>query len=258
MTQLLLTCLGDFQVTLDGAPLSAFQTDKVRALLVYLVVEGQVQQRAELAQFLWRGYSAESARHSLRQSLHYLRQLLPEAEGGSPLGAPWLLLTRQTVQLNPAAAVSADVATFRALLAQVAAHTHPTLAHCQPCLLRLRQAIDLYRGDFLAGFTVADSEPFEEWRRVLQELLHLQALEALTQLANGAEAVGDDEQAIQAARRQLALEPWLEAAHRRVMRLLARRGQRAAAIAQYNRCCQVLAEELQATPDQETTALYEQ
>jgi DNA-binding SARP family transcriptional activator len=49
MAQLLLTCLGEFQVTLAGAPLTSFQTDKVRALLVYLVVEGQVHQRTELA-----------------------------------------------------------------------------------------------------------------------------------------------------------------------------------------------------------------
>ncbi|MCL4860685.1 MAG: AAA family ATPase [Caldilineaceae bacterium] len=260
MTQLLLTCLGDFQVTLAGAPLTAFPTDKVQALLVYLVVEGQEYRRAELAQFLWPGYREESARHSLRQSLHRLRQLLPDAAPGGrpPGGEPWLLLTRQTVQVNPAALVSSDVATFCALLAQVAAHAHPALAHCPPCLASLRQAVDLYGGDFLAGFTVADSAPFEEWRRVTQEQLHLQALDALTQLANAAESAGDDEGALWAAQRQLALEPWLESAHRQVMRLLAQRGQRAAAIAQYHRCRQVLAEELRVAPDAETSALYEQ
>ena len=66
MAELLLTCLGDFQVTLADAPLTAFPTDKVRALLVYLVVEGRVHQRTELTQFLWPGYQEESARHSLR------------------------------------------------------------------------------------------------------------------------------------------------------------------------------------------------
>src|SRR4029453_18280413 len=119
---------GDFQVTLAGAPLTAFPTDKVQALLVYLALEGQVYQRTELAQFLWPGYPEESARHSLRQSLHRLRQLLPDAED-----APWLLLTRQTAQFNPAAPVRSDVAAFRALIAQAAAHAHPALAHCQVC-----------------------------------------------------------------------------------------------------------------------------
>jgi predicted ATPase/DNA-binding SARP family transcriptional activator len=261
MSQLLLTCFGDFRVTLAGEPLTAFQTEKVRALLVYLAVEGQPHPRTELAQLLWPGYSGESANNSLRQTLHRLRHLLYEATsapgGGGPSGAPWLLITRQTVQFNPTASMQVDATSFTRLIAECTAHAHAQLVTCQPCCLRLRQAVELYCGDFLAGFTVADSDSFEEWRRITQEQLHLQVLDALTQLANTAEAAGDDEQALHDSRRQLILEPWLEDAHRRVMRILAKRGQRAAAIAQYQRCRQVLAEEIGTAPDQETTALYE-
>src|SRR5215213_1307148 len=182
MAEVQITCLGNFQVSLAGTVLTAFQTDKTRALFVYLALEGRVHQRTELAQFLWPGYGADSARNSLRQVLHQLRQLLPDTEG-----APWFLLTRQTVQINPDAPIQVDVRTFQQLLAECAAHTHTTLTSCAPCLARLRQAVDLYQGDFLAGFTVADSDPFEEWRRILQEQLHIQLLDTLHQLANAAE-----------------------------------------------------------------------
>ena len=101
MAELRLTCFGHFQVTLDGTALTDFQTDKTRALLAYLTLETQVHQRSELAQLLWPGYSEESARNSLRQSLFQLRQLLHDAEADPP----WLLLTRQTVQINPAAPI---------------------------------------------------------------------------------------------------------------------------------------------------------
>lgn len=254
MGQLQFTCLGDFHVLLDGEPLTAFQTDKVRAMLVYLAIEGQAHQRSALAPFLWPGYGEESANNSLRQSLHRLRQLLRDAEANPP----WLLITRQTVQVNPAADVQIDALLFTKLLADCTTHQHAQLVTCQPCLARLRQAIDLYRGDFLSGFTVADSNPFEEWRCIWQEQLHLQALDTLTHLANAAEQAGDEEGVLQAAQRQLSLEPWLEAAHRRIMRTFARRGQRAAALAQYQRCRQVLLDELHIQPDAETTALYEQ
>ncbi|HMN29685.1 MAG TPA: BTAD domain-containing putative transcriptional regulator, partial [Caldilineaceae bacterium] len=258
MAELLLTCLGDFQVTLAGTALTLFPTDKTRALLAYLTIEGRVHQRSELASLLWPGYSEESARNSLRQSLHQLRLLLHDAEAGRLWGAPWLLLARQTVQINPAARISVDVTTFTKLLADSAAHAHADLATCASCLARLRQAVELYGGDFLAGIALVDSDPFEEWRRILQEQLHIQMLDALTQLADAAERSGDEEGALHAAQRQLALEPWFETAHRQVMRILAKRGQRAAAIAQYQRCRQVLAEELRGAPDAETTALYEQ
>lgn len=253
MAELEIACLGEFQVTLAGAVLTLFQTDKNRALLLYLALETRIHQRAELAQFLWPGYSDESARNSLRQSLHQLRQTLAD-----PADTPWLLLTRRTVQINPDAPIGVDVLTFRHLLATCARHAHWDLTTCAPCLARLRQAVALYRGDFLAGFTVADSAPFEEWRRITQEQLHVQMLDALTQLAAAAAAAGDDAQALDAARRLLTLEPWLEEAHRQVMRLLARQGQRAAALAQYQHCRQVLAAELGAAPDAETSALYEQ
>src|SRR6476620_8345533 len=104
MAEWQIVCLGEFQVMLAGRALAVFQTDKTRALLAYLAIEGQAHQRSALAQLLWPGYSDESARHSLRQALFQLRQLLPDAEA-----APWLLLARQTVQLNPAAAMRVDV-----------------------------------------------------------------------------------------------------------------------------------------------------
>ncbi len=254
MTQFQLTCLGTFHATLNDVPLIAFQTDKVRALLAYLAVERKPHLRSELVHFLWEGYSEESANNSLRQTIHRLRHILRDAEAEPS----WLLINRQSVQLNPVAPVSVDATTFSQFIADCAKHQHEQLATCQPCLARLRQAVELYRGDFLANFSVAASNAFEEWRRIKQEEFHLQTLDALAYLANAAEQAGDDEQALQNVYRQLTLEPWLEAAHRCVMRVLARREQRAAAIAQYQRCRQVLAEEFGGAPGAETTALYEQ
>jgi DNA-binding SARP family transcriptional activator len=254
MLGLQITCLGGCQATLAGAAPAVFPTDKSRALLVYLAVEGGEHSRLALAKLLWPGYRADSARSSLRQSLHRLRGLLRE----SPGAPPWFLLTRETVMLNPQASVVVDVVTFRQLLEECATHVHPALAACPACLARLRAAVDLYRGDFLAGFTLADSEPFEEWRRITQERLHIEVLDALAQLAGAAERRGDFAGALVDAQRRLDLEPWDEDAHCQVMRLLALCGRREAALAQYRRLCAVLAAELGAEPHAATTALYEQ
>jgi DNA-binding SARP family transcriptional activator len=83
-------------------------------------------------------------------------------------------------------------------------------------------------------------------------------LEVLAGLAAYPERSGTDDLARQYAWRQLALELWDEAAHRCVMRVLSRKGQRGAALAQYARCRRVLADELNVEPSVETTALYEQ
>ncbi|MFN8440655.1 MAG: NB-ARC domain-containing protein [Caldilineaceae bacterium] len=254
MPQLQITCLGAFQVLLDDERVTAFPTDKARALLVYLAAEGQAHTRTALAQLLWAGYSEESANNSLRQTLHRLRQLLRDAEAE----LPWLLITRHTVQINPNAPINVDVSRFTKLIEVCYSHPHTKLARCQPCLERLREAVALYGGDFLAGITIADSDPFEEWRRVVQEQCHVAALDALEQLTDACETNKEYEEAQRFAERQIALEPWREQAHRQLMRVLARSGRRAAALAQYHACRQLLLQELGSEPEALTTSLYEQ
>ena len=82
-------------------------------------------------------------------------------------------------------------------------------------------------------------------------------LQALGGLAAYHAGRGEVAPALDYTLRQLALEPWREEATRQAMRLLAARGDRSAALAQYAACRQVLAEELNAEPSAATTALYE-
>lgn len=67
-----------------------------------------------------------------------------------------------------------------------------------------------------------------------------------------------NDNAEQYARRKLELEPWREKAHRQLMHVLALRGERTAALAQYEHCRKVLAIEFEAEPTAETTALFEE
>jgi len=54
MSQLSLTLPGAFQATLDGEPVTGFESDKVRALLVYLVLEADRPHRRDvLAELFW-------------------------------------------------------------------------------------------------------------------------------------------------------------------------------------------------------------
>lgn len=255
MAALNLHFFGHFQVTCAERPITTFESDKGRALLTYLAVEAtQAHSRSALTALLWPEYTETSARGSLRQALYQLRQVIGD-EASTPA---FLLITRQTLQFNPDASYDCDVTAFVSRLQRCSNHAHAQLAQCPACLAQLRQAVELYQGEFLAGFAIADSAPFEEWRRSKQEQFHLQALDALTTLANIDEAAGAWEQAQQYARRQLMLEPWREEAHRQLMRLLVHQGQRAAAIAQYQSCRQVLQAELGVEPSGATTHLYEQ
>ena len=257
MTHLTLNFLGQFRAAYADRPLNGFESNKVRALLAYLAVEAdRPHPRAQLATLLWPGYQEESARGSLRHALHQLRQTL--AAGGNSEAPAWLIASRAAIQFNVATPYTLDVHTFTTLIRQCASHAHPQLAQCEACLTRLHQAVEQYRGDFLAGLAIDDSTPFEEWRRLKQEALHVQALAALEQLTVAHEARGNHEYAHTYVLRQLELEPWREAAHRQLMRILAQLGNRSGALAQYQTCYQRLRDEFGVEPDAQTQALYEQ
>jgi DNA-binding SARP family transcriptional activator/predicted ATPase/tetratricopeptide (TPR) repeat protein len=249
--QLQIALLGTFQVLLDGEPATRFEYDKVRALLAYLAVEADVPHRRDsLTALLWPEQAESVARKSLNQALYTLRKALGEPKAPA---VPFILADRNAVQLNPAATVWLDARAFvkRARVAAGAAELEPAARE------QLAGAAGLYRGEFLQGLSLPDSVAFDDWMALTRERLHRLAIETLAALANHHEERGELALAEHYARRQVALEPWHEEAHRQLMRLLAHGGQRTAALAQYERCREALAEELGLTPAPETARLHE-
>ena len=279
MEVLKLLLLGSFQVTLGDRALDRFDTDKVRALLSYLAVEGsRLQRREHLAGLLWPDFPQESALRNLRLTLYRLRQTLDKSSNiaggasGMARSASGPLLAfpdRQTVQFNPAGAVWLDVEEFERLWEASETHPHESLVTCPTCIERLRRAVSFYRGDFLEGFSLKDSYGFDEWVLLRRERLHRQAVDALDWLvehflaqtgANAASAarLAALENARAYAQRLLQLEPWRESAHRQMMQTLALSGQTQEALAQYEICRRILADEFGVEPDEATRQLYQQ
>ncbi|MBN1814216.1 MAG: hypothetical protein JXA14_20425, partial [Anaerolineae bacterium] len=250
MARLSLSLLGPFQAALDGEPVTAFESNKVRALLTYLAVEAdRPHSREKLAGLLWPERSDRDAIANLRYALSNLRAAIGdraaiEDRAASP---PFLLVSRQTIQFNRASDAWVDVEAFAELLASSA-----------PSLSDLEQAVDLYRGEFLEGFFVGDSVAFEEWALLKREQLGRQVRSALHRLAAMYEQRGEYERALPYVWRQVELDPWQDRARQQLMRLLALSGQRAAALAQYEAFRHALAEELGVEPGRATKELYEQ
>jgi len=253
MPCLSISLLGPFHVTLDGEPVTGFESNKVRALLAYLATETRrPHSREALAGLLWPDQPDSSARRNLSQALFNLRQTLQD-EQSSP---SFLNITRGTVQFNAESDHWLDARAFTEHLAAVQAHEHPSLAECEACLEQLERAVELYAGEFLAGLFVDDSAAFGEWAVLRRERLHRQVLDALYHLTEHHEQRRDYARAMHHARRQVELEPWREEAHHQLMRLLVRSGQRSAALQQYEVCRRSLADELGIEPSEDTKRLY--
>lgn len=212
------------------------------ALFAYLLVEnGRPHAREHLAALFWPDQPDSNARQSLRWALTTLRRSIGDNESDLPL----LLVSRESLQFNPASLATIDLFRFRELLADPNNH------------LNLEQAIDLYRGELLAGASLPEAEPFEEWLQQSRLQLHQQVCSALDGVLQRASAERNSAKLERYAQRWLQIEPWNEIAHRACMRALVWAGKRNAALQHYEQCRRMLAEQLGIEPEEATQTLVE-
>jgi DNA-binding SARP family transcriptional activator len=247
MDSLKLFLLGTPRIERDGLAVEV-DTRKAIALLTYLVMTRQSHTRDALATLLWPEFDQSHARAALRRTLSALRKALD---------GTWLEVDRETIGLKSDVDPWLDVDQFRDRVEQCQADGAASPAVCGTCLTPLAEAVALYRGDFLAGFTLRDSAQFDDWQYFETEGLRREFATALERLVFCYSAQGELELAIEYARRWLALDPLHEPAHRQLMQLYAWNGQRSAALHQYGECVRILQEELGVAPLEETEQLYE-
>ena len=235
-----ISTLGGLSICLDGEPVIGLASRKVEALLAYLACNPRQHPREVLAEMFWAERAQSQAMSNLRVALSSLRKHLQ----------PFVVITRDTVSINSAADPSAgsgqvvwlDVAEFEQKLD----------------IGKIEEAVALYQGDFLEGFYVRGCPGFEDWASVERERLYHTVVDVLQGLVESTIAQGRFQDGIGYASQMLQLDPLSESAYQQMMVLLAHSGQRGAALAQYEACRRVLADELGVEPDAKTVALHQQ
>ena len=249
MSVLKIHLLGGFEAILDGRPVTGFESKKVRALFTLLVMagEGHEVSRDRLAAMLWPDADERAGRKNLRQAIYNLKSSLAGRPGAD---SEFVVLTRETAAFNHGAEHWLDVEAFERKVTRGMAGGE--------CLdpRALATAVQLYRGDFLAGLFIEGSPEFEQFVLVQQERLREAAIGAIRSLVRYHADRGEYSQAIIFARHQLEFDALSEEAHRNLMRLYALSGRRSRALGQYETCLNVLRLELGVEPLEETTELY--
>lgn len=219
---------GTPSILINGQPLAETTSNKVEALFAYLACHPYPHLREALAFLLFNAQSRNQANNNLRVLLSRLRRVCEDT----------ILITRQTVRINPAYDVWLDTAVFQQILPQ------------QP-----ERALKLYQGDFLETIQVQDAKGFVEWAALEREQHRLRALETLLQLIDKYEAAGKLEKAIYFARQLLTIEPHHEGWHRWLIQLYLQADQRTEAQEQFDACRQILHENFNQEPTAVTQAL---
>ncbi len=246
-TGLRLMLLGEAAVMVDGHPMRV-DTRKAVALLAYLAVTQTSASRDQLSAMLWSDAHPERARGALRRTLSVLRQAL---------GDRWVDVEGDRIRLMDRSDLWVDVTDAERLVSSIDTHPHPTTSTCHLCRRPLEQAAGLYRGDFMAGFSLRHSPEFEDWQLRQADILRHRQGRTLEKLSECLAGAGEYQRAVEVARQRLVLAPLDEDAHRQVMRMAVWAGDRATALRQYRDCVRILDEELGVPPLPETSALEE-
>lgn len=229
-----LRLLGSIQlVDHDGNEVRAVLAQPRRLmLLAHLAIRSRhgAERRDSLLGMFWPESDAGHARAALRNAIHFLRHALG-AEVVHSRG-------REELRVGPER-LWCDAVVFEELLNEG----------------RREEALELYRGDLLAGFFLTATPLFERWLEAERRRLQCRAAEVATALAEEAVRAGRLHLAAQLMRRSLNLSPTDERAARRLITLLWRTGDRTGSMRAYKEFKDRLAGEFDLGPDHETEGL---
>lgn len=227
VARLTIRLFGPPSFAFDGVPWR-FGAPRCLPLLTYLALRREPVPRATAAAALWPDDLDEDARANLRRHLHHLRRALPPNDDGG-----WFVDADGRVGWNDAAPARIDVVTFLKGIAEPALRP---------------EAVALYEGDLLEGCE-------DEWLVVERERLRAAYLDALLELASARRRARDFAAAASYAERLLAHDDLREEAMRELIAARYESGDRAAALATYERFAARVRTELRAEPTAETIAL---
>jgi len=246
--QLRIQTLGPFRVWRGDDEVAGreWQRRKARQLLQLLVTErGRMLQREEICEFLWSEESPEAAGRDFKVALNALNRAL-EPDRPAEDAPAFIVREEAAYGLRPGADVWLDAEEFGQLIAQAEKQEG------QAALDLYRRALTLYQDDYLP------EARYEDWASAERERLLALYLRSADRLAQELLTSAQYDECLTWCERILARDRCWEQAYRLMMRLHARRGDRAQARRVFARCLQALRQELDVEPSPATQEVFRQ
>jgi predicted ATPase/DNA-binding SARP family transcriptional activator len=239
--------LGPLEIRRDGVQLdgSAWRYARPRELLLYLLAHPAGRTREQIGLVFWPDASAAQVKNSFHVTLHHMRKALGRGDlvafEDDRYRVRWELGVRFDAR-DFADAVQPAIRQVKS--------ARPGADLSEP-LGRIWRAVESYRGDFLQDESVGD------WHLETRDRLRRLHSEGLLLLGEHLMRAEDYAAAADVYGRVIATDELSEEAHRRRMLCLARSGDRAEALRQYERLRGALRRDLDAEPESETTVLFD-
>lgn len=237
--QIEVRALGRPKVLLDGKPISQAEWGGplVRELFFFILERGPVT-RSEVGLVFWPDYSRGKVNSIFHSTMYRLRRVVP----------PELVIYDRDIDvylIDPSTECWYDAHRFEEILGEA------TSAEPEAAEKLYRQAVELWRGDYLAEFS-------SEWCIAKREELRRKYVNVLVQLARLCQKRKNYQDAVTFYQRALQEDPFAERIHRVLILCYCAAGERHMAIKHYLGYADYLLEEMGISPMDETVELYDQ
>jgi two-component SAPR family response regulator len=229
--------LGRAQVKVDGKTLSPsdWKTQSVRDLFFYFLNTSQAVSKEQVGLAFWPEIDPRKLKMRFKNDIYRLRRAI---------GSKAILFDGDLYTFNRALDYDYDVEIFENYLA----HAQKTSDEKEK-MTSYRAAIDLVRGTYLSDISAT-------WVWPERERLNRLYVAALQDLSNLYFTQNRLEDAQEMCQRALRHDPCMEEAHRLLMKIYFSLEDRSAIVRQYQLCKEILQEELDISPSDETEKLY--
>jgi DNA-binding SARP family transcriptional activator len=239
-------CFGRFEFWVGHHLITQWSGAKSKALLKLLLAAfPSMVPATTLMGAIWPGVEEELARQRLHTAISDLRRAL---RSGRPESSSVIVSQNGSYGLDRQLRIWIDTIAFGQ--AQRAAAQFEQLGRAPEAQASYREAIMLYRGDFL------EEDIYEDWPTDQRERYKNEYLMLLAHLSQHAFASQQYDACVNWGRLMLESDPCREDTHRLLMCCYSRQGQRSTALRQYRQCVDALRRELDAIPEAASEELY--
>jgi len=238
---------GPFRVLVNNQPIENWPSKKGKSIFAYLLLNHKKKiYRDILMDIFWQKSSLDSARNCLNVCIHGIRRALHDIDPK----IEYILFKDECYYCNPEIVIGIDVEEFRKTWRSAQRLEHAN--GLSTAISKFEWAAGLYKGDFL------EDEIYDSWSSLDRENLKEIYLVILDKISEFYILSKKHSEAIGLCEKILEKDNCREDIHRRLMLSYYRIGQRDKAIKQFQKCIEVLKEELEVKPSSETTNLFEQ
>ena len=243
--------LGGFQTWRGAQEILAngWRREKARQIFqLLLTFRNAPLDRDQIIEYLWPEQDPASAQRNFKVALNALYGVLePQREPGSE--SAYIIREGSIYSLRPGADLWLDAELFQTAVQEA---DRCSSDDQEKAIGKLEFTLELYRGEYLP------EARYETWAAAERENLAVRFLRSADRLADLYLQKGDYGNTIRVCQRILAQDACWERAYRRQMIAFHKLGERGQVVRTYQRCLNVLHEELDVPPSLETKNLYRQ